>query len=180
MHRPVGRQPGPCAGVPRPAAASERSPSWDCLCRRRPGLRRLPVLRVIMQAKKHWGAANAKNFTHHSQGGLNCTGPPDLDLACYVMAPNNSSSLYLRKTSWNSVPPPSYDRIPDRHACGSTKCPMGTPRVHRKTVLRSGKAHRLPTLRVAASRAKPSSPANWPCSLLMGSAGFNAPRTQRM
>ena len=56
-------------------------------------------------------------------------------------------------------PPPSYVRIPERHACRSTKDPMGTPKVHRKTVWRSGKAHRSPTLRVAASRATSRSPA---------------------
>ena len=67
-------------------------------------------------------------------------------------------------------PPTSYDRIPDRHACGRTKGPVGTARV-----LRSGKAHRSPTPRVSASRASPDPLQTGP---LMGSTGCTTPRTQ--
>ena len=54
---------------------------------------------------------------------------------------------------------------------------MGTPGVHKKTVLRFGKAYKAPTLRVAILHAKDNSPLNWSCNLLMGSAGFTEPRT---
>ena len=39
-------------------------------------------------------------------------------------------------------------------------------------------SHKLPTLRVAALRARAKLPSNWSCSRLMGSAGFAVPRTQ--
>ena len=39
------------------------------------------------------------------------------------------------KCSWRPPSAPSYVRILERHACGSTKGPTGTPRVHRKNRL---------------------------------------------
>ena len=61
-----------------------------------------------------------------------------------VIAPTDSSKRYCKKTSWNSAPPspPPGDHRPTLHDCGSTKGPIGTPRVHKKTVRLSGKAQR--------------------------------------
>ena len=93
---------------------------------------------------------------------------------------SDSSKRYCKKTSWNSAPPspPPGDHRPALHECGSTKGPIGTPRVHKKTVRLSGKAQSSPTLRAATSRAKPRSSLKLSHYLLIGSAGLWELRTQ--
>ena len=108
------RRTGRRASSPQRAVPSRSSPrnrlravaTRDRRCRRRPLLRRLPLFRAMTGAKYDWGTCMRSNNTNHTQVWRHRAKTPELDCSGYVIAPTASSSLYCKKTSWNSAPPP--------------------------------------------------------------------------
>ena len=115
-HQPVGQQPaeGPVQAFPAP-----QPPPGGCLLGSpvpaSPTVAVFALFSCHNSSKETLGRGKCKSNTHHAKGRLKRTEPPDLDLACYVIAPIDSSSLYCRKTSCNSAPP--LIRLDPRSPC---------------------------------------------------------------
>ena len=180
-HRTAGKQPaeGPVQPLPAP-----HSPSGDR--RRRSPVYAPPPVAALASLPCHDGGREILGHRHtliHHQlhaGWATARANPIAGLCWLRHRPYRLLQPILQKYLIEFRPPRSpnlYERRPHRYACGSTNGPIGIPRVHKKIVLRSGKAHKSPTLRVAASRAIARSPSNRRCSRLMGPAAFAVPRT---
>ena len=126
------------------------------------------------------GAQANIQATHTTHTSSDIAQKPQIGTAQAKSSPLPTPPAYTAEKLHGIPPPPPQPHtnrfVVSTHAEAQMD-PWERPGSTRKIVLRSGKAHKSPTLRVVASLARNISPSNWSCSLLMGSAGFTAPRT---